>query len=271
MITGDIEALRSSPSFLVLNEKWQLIMELCHFTEEINPVWSTQSSIQQLKALSRPAMQKITSHIKDHEVFEILVHFFFKQCGFECSAPKEHGLQSLFLPHVLNSRLGSPALLMLLFCALLEEAGLKVQLVSCHQRYLLKIRLAGQWRIIDFERHGQALEADEVVSLVNQGFEFSPGRLDSSALAIVYLNQVKDQARQEKDVTTLNITHSYLMRYQPFNLRHLRERAQLSYETGDYRRAVDDIRSYFQYKPSDFTNEPLKRLYKLALRKVRSQ
>ena len=46
------------------------------------------------------------------------------------------------------------------------------------------------------------------------------------------------------------LVHSYLMKYQPFNLRTSRERARIAYETGDYRTAIEDIRNYFN------TNNP---------------
>ena len=80
---------------------------------------------------------------------------------------------------------------------------------------------------------------------------------------------IKARARVENNSQVLTLTHGYLMRYQPFNLKHLRERALLAYETGDYRRAIDDIRSYFQYKQPGLNNSQLKRIYKLALRRHR--
>lgn len=271
MSLGDIEALRSSPSFLVLNEKWQLIMELCHFTQEINPLWTTESLSQQLKAISRPAIQKITGKTKEDEVFKSLIDSFFTDCRFACTKGEPQSLQALFLPCVLNARSGPTPLLMLLLTAWLEEAGIRTQIISCQQRHLFKVRIFNHWKIFDFENNCQVLTPEDLLDLVNQGFQFSSGKLGSEAMVIAYLNRIKGQARKENQTQALAMTHSYLMRYQPFNLRHLRGRAHLAYETGDYRRAVDDIRSYFQYKPSDFTNAPLRRLYKLALRQVRSQ
>jgi regulator of sirC expression with transglutaminase-like and TPR domain len=176
----------------------------------------------------------------------------------------------MFLPHVLHSRQGPTPLLMLLFHTLCEEHGLRLQLISCSPPYLLKVQLDNLDYIMDFEQKCQMLESAQIVELINQGFDFSAGAISPQSLVIEYLEQVKEKARQENEAQVLTLTHGYLMRYQPFNLRHLRDRALLAYETGDYRTAVDDIRSYFQYKHSGFGNDPLKKIYKLALKHQRS-
>lgn len=125
--------------------------------------------------------------------------------------------------------------------------------------------------MVDFGNHCSFLKPFEIVDLINRGFDFSNGGMDTNMLIIEYLTLLKERARKENKLQILSMVHSYLMKYQPFNLKHLSERAIVAYETGDYKRAVEDIRNYFQYKQHDFTNEQLKKIYKIALKRKRQE
>ncbi len=266
---GEIEDLRSSKRFLLLKEQWRLVLELCHYSEDVNPLWQNGILQDTLKTLSRPAIALTESYSEDEIKFRILTHYFFKQRGYSLAKPTVLKLQDYFLPSVLNARTGPAPLLMLLLCTLFEECGIKAQVISCHKRYLLKVQLNSRAHVVDFEDSCRFLEPFEIVDLINRGFDFSNGALGMTALVVEYLEMIKARARVENNCQVLTLTHGYLMRYQPFNLKHLRERALLAYETGDYRTAIDDIRSYFQYKQPGLSNSHLKRIYKLALRRHR--
>ncbi len=269
MHSGDLDSVKSpSKSFSILRNQTKLVMEVCHFTEDLNPLWDTRSTFEQLKALSGPIIQACGNFDLQQDKFTSLTQAFFESLSFQVSK-SNLGLQDCFLPQVLTHRKGPTPLIMLLFCSLAEEVGIRTQVSSCRLRFLLKVQLDDKTHVVDFSRACAPLEPFEIVDLINKGFDFSNGSLSPETLVVEYLNGLKALAREENKLQILSMVHSYLMRYQPFNLRHVSERARVAYETGDYRTAIDDIRSYFLYKQPEFNNLDLKRIYKMALRRVR--
>ena len=269
MFTGEEGSVSPVKPITMLREQSQLVLELCHFTQDLNPIWETRTLLQNLKSLSAPAIKRLGQNSCQEDNFKILVQYFFDDLAFSIRSSDKNKLQNSFLPNVLVSREGPAPLLMLLFCSLLEEAGIKAQITSCRVKYLLKVQLDDKSHIVDFKKSCGFLQPYEIVELINRGFDFSCGALNSDILVVEYLNLLKKLSRKENKLQILSMVHSYLMRYQPFNLKHLSERAIVAYETGDYRTALDDIRSYFQYKQPEFTNLDLKRIYKVALKKER--
>jgi regulator of sirC expression with transglutaminase-like and TPR domain len=270
MPSGEIRASSPNHNIAVLREQTQLFVEVCHFTQDLNPLWPTRSMMEKLKAISHPVIERITPLATQKQKFEYLTQTFFEELGFQFS-PEGTSLQSCFLPQVLSSREGPISLLMLLFCSLAEEAGIRVQVSSCRRRFLLKVHLDTRCHIVDFKKRCHYLEPFEIVELVNKGFDFSNGHLASDSLVIEYLTELKNLSRQENRLQILSLVHSYLMRYQPFNLKHLSARAAVAYETGDYKTAIEDIRSYFLYKQPEFSNVNLKKIYKRALKHLKQQ
>ncbi len=269
MLSGGLDPRGPNKSISILRDQTKLVLELCHFTEDLNPIWGARSTIKKLKTLSTPIIETCKELDCQNEKLKALTHAFFHRLGFQACG-KQAPLQACFLPQVLSSREGPLPLLMLLFCSLSEEVGIRTQIGSCRKRYLLKVQLDGCTQVMDFAKNCQRLEPHEIVELINRGFDFSTGALSCDTLVVEYLNRLKHLARQENRLQILSLVHSYLMRYQPFNLKHVSERARVAYETGDYRTAIDDIRSYFLYKQPEFNNLDLKRIYKIALRRARN-
>lgn len=268
MISGDPSLEGQHKPITILREQGQLVLEICHFTQDLNPLWDTRELLEALRGLSKAGLSKLDLTLSDEDKFAFLSHYFFEELGFRINE-KPESLQDNFLPQVLSSREGPSALLMLLFCSFCEEAGIRVQVTSCRKRYLLKVQLSGHCHIVDFGKNCEELQPYEIVDLINSGFDFSTGTLNSDMLVVDYLHKLKKLSRVENRLQILSVVHSYLMRYQPFNLKHLSERAVVAYETGDYKTAIDDIRSYFQYKQPEFNNLDLKRIYKSALKRMR--
>jgi regulator of sirC expression with transglutaminase-like and TPR domain len=269
MLEMDLGASHPSARISILREQTKLIVELCHFTEDLNPVWDAKSSYAALRALSHPVIEQCHALSRQSDQFALLSKTFFGQLGFRGQV-RPSALKSCFLPEVLQSRKGPMSLVMLLFCSVCEEVGLRTQISSCRKRYLMKVQLDGKTHVLDFADRCAPLEPHDIVELINRGFDFSAGAVAPETLVIEYLGQLKSLARREQRLQVLSLVHSYLMRYQPFNLRHVSERARVAYETGDYRTAIDDIRSYFLYKPPELNNMGLKRIYKKALQRLRS-
>lgn len=268
---GETVLGKATKPMTIVREHWQLLLDLCHFSQDLNPLWDTKSLLISLRTLANPALLDLKNIQSQEEKFSFLTHYFFSDLNFQCLESASQDLSLHFLPEVLRRKSGPTPLLMLLFCTLLEESGISCQVTSCRRRYLLKVQLDGQLSIVDFAKKATPLSHHEIVDLINRGFDFSSGAMNSSCLVVEYLSEIKKQCRLQNRLQILSLVHSYLMKHQPFNLKHLSERALVAYETGNYRRAIEDIRSYFLYKQPEFTNTSLKKIYKLALKNQRNK
>ena len=269
MAAGDTSQIQTSNPISILREHVQLVLELCHFTEDLNPLWSAKKTFAQLRLLSDPVKEKIETLNDQKEIYEEACRYFFEVLGFRCTDKEDLSFKDSLIPQILETRQGPASMVMLLFTSLLEEANIKVQIASCRKRHLLKVQINGRAHITDFDKNGELIDHEEILNLINRGFDFSSGPLQSDALVVEYLNTMKRLSKNEKRLHIQTMIHSYLMKYQPFNLKHLSERAMVAYETGDYKTAMEDIRSYFQYKQPELTNQKLKEIYKMALKQER--
>ena len=266
MDRGDLRTLDASYGISLLKGQWKLILELCHFTEDYQHLWSTKDIQVRIQLLKHELLRLTDSNASEDDKLASLIHFFFYQKCFTPTEYQEVNLQNAFLPYTLTARKGPNEILMLLFTALAESLGLKAQVTSASVKYLLKVQIHNKPHIIDIGNRGSILQPYEIVELINRGFDFSARCPSPTGLMVEYLNLLKLVARKYGDLHLLTLTHSYLMKYQPFNLKHLSERAMVAYQTGDYKTAIEDIRSYFLYKSPEMTNYHLKRIYKLARR-----
>lgn len=268
MLSGGRGEIRPSKPITILREQGQLVLELCHFTEDLNAHWPTGNILSHLQTLSRTITDELKTVSCQKKQFRKINQYFFEDLGFQCNDDNK-SLQASFIPQVLSSREGPTPLLMLLYCSLCEEVGIRVQVTSCRLKYLLKIQINSKTQVFDFRKKCRSLKPHELVDLINRGFDFSGGSLNTNILVVEYLHQVCKKARKENELEILSLVHSYLMKYQPFNLKHLSERAAVAYETGDYKTAIEDIRSYFLYKQPELNNMGLKKIYKKALKAMR--
>ena len=268
---AEIKELKTSPYFLVLQEEWPFLFELCHFTEILNSRWQSKTLQKKFHELGQPLVFRTKALKCDKEKLKVINQYFFKELGFKAIKESHLNFHNCLLPSVLSRRQAPTPLLMLILCCFLEECGLKAKNISCELTNLLKIQINGQACIINVDCHGKLLKPDEIVGFINKGLNFSNNWLGSNALVIRYLNLIKKLARQTENLQALDLIQSYLMKYQPFNLKHLAERAMTSFKKGDYQKTIEDIRSYFQYRQSGETNQALKKVYKLALIKEKSK
>lgn len=252
----------------LIGQQWQALVELCEFTSESHPLFTNQELLKKLKTLSSPIIYRIKDSQNEEFVFNQLCDYFFDVLCFRIDNSTDKRLDDSLLPYVLSSRKGPAPLLMLLLNALLEEGRIRTQVKSLRGRLLIKVQLNNQVKIADFANKCRFLETSEILGLINQGFDFSEKSPRSTV--IEYLNEIKSLAKREQQLDILSLAHSYLMKYQPFNLHHVSERAKVAFESGKYQDALEDIRNYFLYKQPHLTNRHLKKIYKLALRKQRN-
>ena len=267
----ETKSLKVSPYFLLLEKEWPFLLELCHFTEALNSQWKSKTLQAKLHELGQPLIFRTKSLRCDEEKLKVINQYFFKELEFKTIKKSQLNFHNSLLPSVLSRRQAPTPLLILILCCFLEECGLKTKNITCELTNLLKVQINGKPSIINIDSCGEYLNSNQIVGFINKGLNFSKSWLDSNTLVISYLNLLKKLAHQSGKLQALGLIQSHLMKYQPFNLKHLEGRAVTSFAKGDYRKTIEDIRSYFQYRQSGKTNQTLKKLYKLALIKEKSK
>lgn len=251
----------------LLGEHGKHLMELCHFTHELNPLWEPRVLQQQIRSLAQDSINEAKKIDEASERFCYLNGRFFDDIQF-CTLQKEHfDLNEILLPQVLISRQGPASLLMLLYCALMEECGLKIGIHRSKKKNLLRIHMNHRSYWVNFDKKCCRLDTGDIVQLVNENEDFSQGDGSSDQLMVRYLEIFKESARKAAKRQIETIVHSHLMKYQPFNLKHICERATVAFDVGNYQMVIDDIRNYFQYKQPKVNSDRLVRLYRQALRR----
>ena len=263
---------KAPPYFFLLQKQWQIFFELCHFTSDLNFRCQRKTLQAKIQKLVQILLLKTKNIESEKDKLKIICQCFFSEMGFRVIDESLLDFESSLLHKSLASRQCPASLLMLILICFFEECGLKSQTINCESVNLLKVHLGqGDSSIISVDRRGADLCPRELTNLINQGVDFSTAWSDSRTLVIQYLSLVKKLAGRENNLKALSLTHSYLIKYQPFNLKHLAGRAIVSFEKGDYNQSIDDIRSYFQYRTDGKTNLILKKLYKQALKSRKSQ
>lgn len=236
--------------------KFSLLLELWSKTTE--PAQFHQSLCQFQKALKglKPLMElPLESRFQEfNRVF--FDHWDWAEC---------------FLPPLLPFPSNSPACLswlQLLYSELAHSLQLKHSFIKGGRQGLMKFDWNGQSLLMDFKALGKVLDSQEILGLVNQNIDFR--KVDHG---LYHLSQTFDQLKghwtREKRYDDLRVLNLVMMKTEPFNLVHIKERARLAYRAGDYRAAVEDIRNYFSYKSPEIRSLSLIGLYRKALRRSR--
>ena len=160
-------------------------------------------------------------------------------------------------------------MLQILYSELALTLKLKHSFINSKNHFLLKFDFPEKSLLVDFQEKGKVLDRNEIVSLVNEYIDFR--KLDDGLRSLSkLLHQIKKKWTLEKRFRDLKHLNLIMMKAEPFNLVHIKERAQIAYQVGDYISAAEDIRNYFVYKSPEIRSLPLKKIYRRALRKTKA-
>jgi len=239
--------------------------EICRLSSDILPLEEYRVLKAHFDQWVRSFAAAYPSPANDLDKIKALVAFFFEDQGFRPLEVKSIDLKSSLIAEAIDRKKAPWELLTLLFMTLAESIQLKVKCIDDSEKWLLKVYIDDDPQIVNLEKSGSFLAPFEIVEFVNNGVDFTQWNLGERVF-IRYLYRIRHLAKLDFNLHGLSVTQAYLMRYQPFNLKHLSERAKIAYHTGDYRGAAEDIRDYFIYKSPEITNFQLKKIYKMALK-----
>lgn len=248
-------------------ENFSILEEIGHLAAHYNPNFNFQDVFSELSQLERSLLflSKNTNSTSEC-IFEFL-NGFFKIHNFKCLPVNKYiSLDNLFLDSVLSSRKGPPELLLLLFSALSKSAGLKIKVINVKHHPCVKVILKNESYIFDFVKNGKLLTKNDLLALINSGADLEKDWSDRELFSR-YLAKAKFLSKRNQDFKYKVL--DTLLRYQPFNLDLVTERAQLGYELGHLKETLRDISHYVMYRsPVKHTTQQLLDLYRRAKKDI---
>ena len=245
-----------------------MTVEMCHLAQQIRPDLDTRKSFRMIGKHSRIARQFSSLGYSQKDLYQKICHYFFDEMGMNLHKTSELSVADCLVPRVIQNGGGPKTLVALLFVSLLEEAGFSISGTQCHDPLIFKIKVDGRSEMIDFENRGAFLGRSQLIDYINQGKNLSKCTEQGYPLVINYLYELKRLSEACSSDSTTRLIHTRLMSYEPYNLSHLKNRALLAYETGQYRLAWKDLHSYFFYTTPESSQNKLRGIYLQAGRKL---
>jgi regulator of sirC expression with transglutaminase-like and TPR domain len=127
-----------------------------HAIDDVDP----QRIEQRLRVLSVRVRERSPS-LTPPAILANLHAVLFDEEGFAGNLERYYNALNSYLPAVLNSRLGLPNMLSLIYKAVGEWAGLEVEGINAPGHFLVRVRCNNRWMIVDPFFGGQKLTRDE--------------------------------------------------------------------------------------------------------------
>jgi len=127
-----------------------------HAIDDVDP----QRIEQRLRVLSVRVRERSPS-LTPPAILANLHAVLFDEEGFVGNLERYYNALNSYLPAVLNSRLGLPNTLSLIYKAVGEWAGLEVEGINAPGHFLVRVRCNNRWMIVDPFFGGQKLTRDE--------------------------------------------------------------------------------------------------------------
>jgi regulator of sirC expression with transglutaminase-like and TPR domain len=92
----------------------------------------------------------------------------FVEEGFAGNTDQYYAAENSYLPVVLQTKRGLPIVLALIYKAVAEGVGLKVEGINSPAHFLVHVRCGGEWMFVDPFFHGQSLSREEAFGRLEQ-------------------------------------------------------------------------------------------------------
>lgn len=246
-----------------------LFVDLSHIAHDLSSLWPLHRTLQGCQTLSKELVTTVGLNTGDSlKHFHAVCDFFFKNKKFKPLRSKPT-LEKYLLPYALLSRRGPVELLLPLFIGLNRHVHLNIQVAHYNKEIILKLVVEGKAHFFNFKNGCQPLNSEDLITLVNSGCDCS-GTVSENDVLTKYLLRMKHQSLRERSLLQLYKIQTYLMKYQPFALNHILDRARAAYAIGDVVRAAEDVSQYLTFSADRLQNTRFARLvYKMNNRALR--
>ncbi|MCC6137887.1 MAG: hypothetical protein IT287_04595 [Bdellovibrionaceae bacterium] len=230
-----------------------LFVDLSHIAHELSALWPLHRTLQGCQNLSKELLATVGTNTNDPlKHFEAISDYFFKQKKFKPLKSKPT-LEKYLLPYTLLSRRGPVELLLPLFVGLNHQLNLNVQVAHYGQEIIIKLIVEGKAHFFNFKKACEQLNSEDLITLVNSGCDCSQ-TVSEQEILTKYLLRIKHQCMRERSLLSLYKIQTYLMKYQPFALNHILDRARAAYAIGDIVKAAEDVSQYLTFSADRINN-----------------
>lgn len=230
-----------------------IFVDLSHIAHDLSSLWPLHRTLQGCQSLSKELVTTVGTNASDSlKHFEAVCDFFFKQKKFKPLKSKPT-LAKYLLPYTLLSRRGPVEILLPLFIGLCRHLNLNIQVAHYNKDIILKLVVDGKSHFFNFKKACEPLTSEDLIQLVNSGCDCSQIVSEHDVLT-KYLLRIKHQCLRERSLISLYKIQTYLMKYQPFALNHILDRARAAYAIGDVVKAAEDVSQYLTFSADRINN-----------------
>lgn len=218
-------------------------------TPQDSPEWASRA----LNFMTYELMAQCEG-LEESDRFERLNEFFFRQKGFQFFSNPQGDLSEsqLLLRPVLESRVGTPLMIALLYLHLAAHLDLPAYLVGIKGAYIMKWVRSGHCTYVDLCQDGRILTEAQVMDLVLRGAEEGKSVealniLPARRLLTRYLDQLIRIYEKSEQSLKLHLIYNVLLKVEPQNSKALGQRALLRRQLGLEKDALADLKRYFSF------------------------
>jgi regulator of sirC expression with transglutaminase-like and TPR domain len=245
------------------------LLEVCRISNHLDPEISAEWMMRRVQFFAYELQASLVpilnvSPLDDSQKLAHLNQYFFNAKQFRCATDKE--LNHLRLSRVLQTRVGTPMMLELLYAYFAEKIGICLQFVDLRPICLLKWRNGRQTRYIDISRGGALLSSSELIETLQSRFSFNNSSSSTfqanqneklledcseELFTTEYVTHIKNMIDQLGDLRgrseTALFLQNALISYQPDDVRLVGERALIHRRLGNFKSALSDLKRYFAF------------------------
>lgn len=234
------------------------------------PSLDAQGVMDQIDALAQRLRQRLPADASPTHRLRMLNRFFFREMGFAGHVNDFHHPDNSYLHRVLQTRLGIPISLALLYIELAQQIGLAASGISFPGHFLVKLRLpAGEVVIDPFT--GESLSRDRLEERLAPWRALSGPNVDDEIPLGLFLQAAEPRDILARMLRNLKAAHQRqgdlprqlavqqrLVRLLPGDWDERRERGLLLAELGSPREALIDLQTCLDQRPDGPQAEQLR-------------
>jgi regulator of sirC expression with transglutaminase-like and TPR domain len=235
----------------------RMLKEMSAISAQLDPGVGADWMLKRVQFMAYELRSHTPLEATAFELCETLNDYFFKQKGFK-SIPKiseaKDPLACLLLQRVLSSRVGSPAVLSLIYSFLATQIGLKLEFVDLRPTCFLKFVENGNSHYVDMNGEGRVLTSEALLESLHLRIQMKaiPKEALLEPVSVErflceYLGSLKSEYIRRSNLESLLIIQNALLAQQPSSLQLLAERALLYRRLGHFKQALSDLKRYFSF------------------------
>lgn len=226
-----------------------------------HPNLDVQGTLAAVDALAAKLTSRVPADAAPLQRLRLLNHYVFRELGFAGNVNNYYDVDNSYVHRVLETRLGIPITLALIYIELATALGIHARGISFPGHFLVKLKLPGGEAVVD-PFTGRSLSREELEERLvpfrrRQGlvgeFDAPLGLFLQAAtpreVMARLLGNLKEMHLAREDWPRLLAVQQLLVRVLPMAWEERRDRGMTYGELSDIDAAIDDLEKYLLHRP----------------------